>query len=194
MKVIYIHGFNSAGYGDKVNRLKEEFGSGNVIAPTLPYDPKEAVYQLEFLISHIKSAEPLLLVGTSLGGAYTVYLSYKFDIPGVVINPTIKPYEDLKTQIGKQVNYKTGEEYVFTEEHVEYLKNIQLPKEEIAKIKDKLYIYLDEEDELLDSRETKAFFEDIGVYVKMFPGGDHRFRHMNELLQDLRTKKEVRYG
>jgi predicted esterase YcpF (UPF0227 family) len=194
MKVIYIHGFNSAGYGDKVNRLKEEFGSGNVIAPTLPYDPKEAVYQLEFLISHIKSAEPLLLVGTSLGGAYTIYLSYKFDIPGVVINPTIKPYEDLKTQIGKQVNYKTGEEYIFTEEHVEYLKNIQLPKEEIAKIKDKLYIYLDEEDELLNSRETKAFFEEIGVYVKMFPGGDHRFRHMNELLQDLRTKKEVRYG
>ena len=193
MKVIYIHGFNSAGYGDKVNRLKEFFGAKNVIAPTLPYDTKEAIEQLEFLVSNLKNVEPLLLVGTSLGGAYTIYLSYKFDVQGVVINPTIKPYEDLKSQIGKQVNYKTGEEYIFTEEHVEFLKNIQLPKEEIAKIKDKLYIYLDEEDELLDSKETKKFFEEIGVYVKMYPGGDHRFRHMNELLEDLKNKKGVRY-
>ncbi|RMD45919.1 MAG: esterase [Aquificota bacterium] len=194
MKVIYIHGFNSAGYGDKVNYLKEEFGAGNVIAPTLPYDTKEAIYQLEFLVSNLKNQEPLLLVGTSLGGAYTIYLSYKYDVQGVVINPTIRPYEDLKTQIGKQVNYKTGEEYIFTEKHVNFLKNIQLPKEEIAKIKDRLYIYLDEEDELLDSRETKAFFESIGVYVKMYQGGDHRFRHMKELLEDLRKKKGVRYG
>jgi len=74
------------------------------------------------------------------------------------------------------------------------LKNIQIPKEEIAKIKDKLYIYLDEGDELLDSKETKAFFESIGVYVKMYPDGDHRFRHMKELLEDLRKKKGVRYG
>jgi len=194
MKILYIHGFNSAGYGDKVNKLKEEFGARNVIAPTLPYDPKEAINQLEFLVSNLKNLEPFMLVGTSLGGAYTIYLSYKFDVLGVVINPTIKPYEDLKTQIGKQTNYKTGEEYFFTEEHVEFLKNIQLPKEEIAKVKDKLYIYLDEEDELLDSKETKSFFESIGIYVKMFPGGDHRFRHMDELLQDLRNKKEVRYG
>ncbi len=194
MKVIYIHGFNSAGYGNKVTKLREAFGAGNVIAPTLPYDTREAIKQLEFLVSNLKPVEPLLLVGTSLGGAYTVYLSYRYDVPGVAINPTIKPYEDLKTQIGKQINYKTEEEYIFTQEHVEFLKKIQLPKEEIAKIKDKLYIYLDEGDELLDSKETKAFFEKIGVYVKMYPGGDHRFRHMDELLQDLKTKKEVRYG
>lgn len=192
MKVIYIHGFNSAGYGEKVNHLKNFFGSENVISINLPYDPQKAISLLEFLIRNIKNEEPLLLVGTSLGGAYTLYLSYKFDLPGVIINPSIKPSEDLKSQVGRQKNYKTEEEYEFTEEHVNFLKKIEIPIYELQKIKDKLYIYLDEEDELLDSRKTAQFFE--GFYVKIFPGGDHRFQHMKELLEDLKTKKEVRYG
>ncbi|WP_456384885.1 YqiA/YcfP family alpha/beta fold hydrolase [Persephonella sp.] len=192
MKVIYIHGFNSAGYGDKVNKLKDHFGMENVISINLPYDPEKAISLLEFLIRNIKNEEPLLLVGTSLGGAYTLYLSYKFDIPGVVINPSVKPSEDLKDQIGKQVNYKTQEEYEFTEEHVRWLKKIEVPVEELQKIKDRLYIYLDEEDELLDSRKTAEYFR--GFYVKLFPGGDHRFQHMDELLEDLKNKREVRYG
>ncbi|WP_457624022.1 YqiA/YcfP family alpha/beta fold hydrolase [Persephonella sp.] len=192
MKVIYIHGFNSAGYGDKVDKLKDHFGMENVISINLPYDPEKAISLLEFLIRNIKNEEPLLLVGTSLGGAYTLYLSYKFDIPGVVINPSVKPSEDLKDQIGKQVNYKTQEEYEFTEEHVRWLKKIEVPVEELQKIKDRLYIYLDEEDELLDSRKTAEYFR--GFYVKLFPGGDHRFQHMDELLEDLKNKREVRYG
>jgi len=192
MKVIYIHGFNSAGYGDKVSKLKEHFGDENVLSINLPYNPEKAISLLEYLIRNLKNEEPLLLVGTSLGGAYTLYLSYKFDIPGVIINPSVKPSEDLKTEVGKQKNYKTDEEYYFKEEYFNFLKKIEIPIQELQKIKDKLYIYLDEEDELLDSKETAEYFK--GFYVKMFKGGNHRFQHMDELLEDLKSKKEVRYG
>ncbi|WP_029520613.1 YqiA/YcfP family alpha/beta fold hydrolase [Persephonella sp. IF05-L8] len=192
MKIIYIHGFNSAGYGDKVNKLKEHFGDENVLSINLPYNPEKAISLLEYLIRNLKNEEPLLLIGTSLGGAYTLYLSYKFDIPGVIINPSIKPSEDLKSQIGKQKNYKTDEEYYFKEEYLNFLKKIEIPITELQKIKDKLYIYLDEDDELLDSRKTAQYFK--GFYVKIFKGGNHRFQHMDELLEDLRSKKEVRYG
>ncbi|WP_457643452.1 YqiA/YcfP family alpha/beta fold hydrolase [Persephonella sp.] len=192
MKIIYIHGFNSAGYGDKANKLKEHFGDENVFSINLPYSPEKAVSQLEFLIRSIKHQEPLLLVGTSLGGAYALYLAYKFDVPAVIINPSVRPSEDLKDQIGKQVNYKTQEEYEFKKEYVEYLKKIEVPIKELEKIRDKLYIYLDEGDELLDSRKTAEYFK--GFYVKMFPDGDHRFQHMDELIEDLKTKREVRYG
>jgi len=190
LKVIYIHGFNSAGYGDKVNKLKSYFGMENVISLNLPYRPEKAVIQLEFLIRNIKNEEPLLLIGTSLGGAYTLYLSYKFDIPGVVINPSIKPSQDLKDQIGKQTNYKTGEEYVLREEDVKWLERIEIPIKELKKIKDKLYIYLDEGDELLDSKKTAEYFR--GFFVKLFPEGNHRFEHMDELLEDLKNKREIR--
>ena len=192
MIVIYIHGFNSAGYGDKVSKLKEHFGDENVLSINLPYNPEKAIKQLELLIRNLKNEQPLLLIGTSLGGAYTLYLSYKFDIPGVIINPSLKPSEDLKSEIGPQKNYKTGEEYEFKEEYTEFLKKIEIPAEELQKIKDKIYIYLDEGDELLDSKKTAEFFK--GFYVKMFPGGDHRFQHMDQLLEDLKQKREVRYG
>ena len=192
MKVIYIHGFNSAGYGDKVSKLKEHFGEENVLSINLPYNPEKAISLLEYLIRNLKNEEPLLLVGTSLGGAYTLYLSYKFDVPGVIINPSVKPSEDLKSEVGKQKNYKTDEEYYFKEEYLNFLKKIEIPIQELQKIKDKLYIYLDEGDELLDSRKTAEYFK--GFYVKMFEGGNHRFQHMDELLEDLKSKKEVRYG
>jgi len=184
MKFLYIHGFNSAGYGDKVSILKKHFGDENVISINLPYNPEKAIALLEYLISSLKDKEPLVLVGTSLGGAYTIYLTKKFGIPGVVINPSVKPSQDLKDQIGKQVNYKTGEEYTFKPEYLQFLKEIEVNPDQLTDVKDRLFIYLDEEDELLDSKETANHFK--GFYVKIFPGGNHRFQHMEELISDLK--------
>ncbi|RUM60683.1 MAG: esterase, partial [Persephonella sp.] len=92
MKVMYIHGFNSAGYGNKINKLKEAFGDENVIALTLPYNPAKAIKLLEFLIEAIREKDNLILVGTSLGGFYGLYLGAKYKIPSVLINPSTDPY------------------------------------------------------------------------------------------------------
>jgi len=183
MKVIYIHGFNSAGFGEKVNKLKEAFGEENVISLNLPYDPKKAIALLSYLVERLKD-DNLYLFGTSLGGFYAMVLASRYKVPAVLINPSINPALSLKDEVGKQINYKTDEEYEFTEEHLNTLKELQPSKEDLIKVKDKIFVYLDEDDELLDSRETADFFE--GFYVKMFPGGNHRFQHMNELIEDFR--------
>jgi len=183
MKVIYIHGFNSAGFGEKVNKLKEAFGEENVISLNLPYDPKKAIALLSYLVERLKD-DNLYLFGTSLGGFYAMVLASRYKVPAVLINPSINPALSLKDEVGKQINYKTDEEYEFTKEHLNTLKELQPSKEDLAKVKDKIFVYLDEDDELLDSRETADFFE--GFYVKMFPGGNHRFQHMDELIEDFR--------
>ncbi len=188
MKILYIHGFNSAGYGEKINHLKKAFGDENVIAPTLPYDPEKAMKQLEFLTDAIKDKDKLIVVGTSLGGFYAAYLAYKYKVPAVLINPSIDPYNSLKDQIGPQKNYKSDEEYIFTREHLESLKNYYVPEDRLKDIKNLLFVYLDEDDELLDSKKTKEFFEKHGVYVKMYPGGNHRFKHMPQLIDDLKGR------
>ncbi|MEZ0323053.1 MAG: YqiA/YcfP family alpha/beta fold hydrolase [Hydrogenothermaceae bacterium] len=182
MKILYIHGFNSAGYGDKINYLKKAFGARNVIAPTLDYDPVEAVSQLEFLTEAIKDRDKLYLVGTSLGGFYAIYLSLKFKVPAVLINPSIDPYKSLQKQVGPQKNFKTDEEYIFTQQHLESLKNFYV--KELEPIKNLVYVYLDEDDELLDSRETARYFE--GFHVVIYPGGNHRFTHMPQLIEDFK--------
>ncbi len=191
MKVLYIHGFNSAGYGEKINHLKEFFGDENVIAPTLPYDPKKAMKLLEFLVDAIKEKDKLLLVGTSLGGFYALHLANKFKVPAILINPSTDPYTSLRSQVGPQINYKSNEEYVFTEEHLNSLKDYYVPEEKQKELSQLVSVYLDEADELLDSHETKRYFEPKGIYVKMFPGGNHRFTHMPELLQDLKDRGQV---
>lgn len=188
MKIIYIHGFNSAGYGNKINKLKDAFGDENVIALTLPYNPEKAMKLLEFLTESIKEKDNLILVGTSLGGFYGLYLGAKYKVPSVLINPSTDPYNSLKKQVGKQKNYKTDEEYEFSYKDLESLKKYYLSEREIEEAKPYIYVYLDEEDELLDSRKTKEFFEKFGIYVKMYPNGDHRFQHMDELIEDLREK------
>ena len=183
MKFLYIHGFNSAGYGDKVNHLRKNFGDENVISINLPYDPEKAMALLEYLVRNLKE-EPLILVGTSLGGFYALYLTYKYGIISVLINPATHAHEDLKTEIGHHRNYKTDESYEFTEKHVEALRNFFVPIEKLENLKDRIYVYLDEGDEVLDSKKTAEYFK--GFYVQMFPDGDHRFKHMPELIEDIK--------
>lgn len=188
---MYIHGFNSAGYGNKINKLKEAFGDENVIALTLPYNPEKAIRLLEFLVEAIKEKDDLILVGTSLGGFYGLYLGAKYKIPSVLINPSTDPYNSLKDQVGKQINYKTNEEYEFTQKDLEDLKKFYLSEKDIKEAKPYIFVYLDEKDELLDSKKTKEYFEKFGIYVKMYPDGDHRFQHMDELIQDLKEKLNI---
>lgn len=183
MKILYIHGFNSAGYGDKINHLKMSFGARNIIAPTLDYNPIEAVAQLEFLTDAIRVKDELWIFGTSLGGFYTLYLAWKFKIKSVLINPSIDPYSSLKNQIGFQRNFKTNEEYYFSEENLESLKNFYV--KDLESLKDYVYVYLDEDDELLDSRRTAEYFK--GFHVVVFQGGNHRFTHMTELIEDFKN-------
>jgi hypothetical protein len=191
MKIIYIHGFNSAGYGEKINHLRKAFGDENVITPTLPPNPEKAIKLLEYLVGKMKD-DDLYLVGTSLGGYYALYLTNKYKVPSVIINPSLKPYDSLKDQVGTQTNYKTDEVYEFKKEYIDFLKNIEFSKEDLEKNKDKIFVYLDEEDELLDSKETAEYFKDF--YVKMYPGGNHRFSHMKELIEDMKNNILVRYN
>lgn len=189
MKILYIHGFNSAGYGEKVNHLREVFKPRNVISPTLHYDPEEAISQLEFLTDAIKEKDNLFVFGTSLGGFYALYLTEKFKVPSVLINPSIDPYTSLQKQLGPQKNFKTEEEYIFTQEHLEKLKNYYV--KDLKSLKDLVYVYLDEKDELLDSKETAKYFE--GFHVVVYPDGNHRFTHMKELIEDFKKILEERW-
>ncbi|WP_457621492.1 YqiA/YcfP family alpha/beta fold hydrolase [Persephonella sp.] len=191
MKFLYIHGFNSAGYGDKVNYLRKAFGDENVISINLPYNPDKAVKLLEYLVRNLKE-EPLVLVGTSLGGFYAAYLSYRYGNISILINPAVDAHIILQSEIGHHKNYKTDEEYEFTENHFRSLEKFFVPVEKLEKIKDRIYVYLDEDDEILDSRKTAEYFKNF--YVKMFPGGDHRFKHMPELIEDIKRILKMEGG
>jgi hypothetical protein len=187
--VLYLHGFNSAGFGTKVNYLRATFGDENVINPNLPINTEKAIKFLDFLVKNLKNngEKKLILVGSSQGGFYALFLCFKYNVPTILINPMIRAGYPISESRIRLTNLKTKEIYDYKKEYSEFLQKLEIDKEKIKRFQDKIFIYIDEGDTVLDWRKTVEFFE--GFYVKKFPHGSHYFEHMKDLTVDL--KKNV---
>jgi len=114
-KIIYLHGFASIGKSPKTDVLVEMFGADHVVFPDLPIDP-DAVESLVNEIVMQNKDEPLIFVGTSLGGFWANYFAQKWDSPCVLVNPLIEASEGMQLRVGLDLcNYYTNEPIVVTE-------------------------------------------------------------------------------
>lgn len=130
----------------------------------------------------------LLLCGSSLGGYYAMHLSCRFRVKDILINPSLRPYDTLARYVGGQINYKTNEEYLFREEYIGYLRETAQDEDVLKQVPRLLYVYLDEADEVLDSPAAYRFFSDLGIYTRMYSGGNHRFIHTTDMIADLNQR------
>ena len=55
--------------------------------------------------------DELTLIGSSLGGYYATHLAERCGARAVLINPAIRPYDDLRRYVGPQVNLHSGETF-----------------------------------------------------------------------------------
>jgi len=190
MKIIYIHGFNSGGStNEKAKMLAERFG--DVYAPDLPHTPDDAMQVLVDKIMSYDNAEldDLVLVGTSLGGFYAHHLSKVFGIKAVLINPSLDPMTTLGKMIGRQKNYATGVEYVLTAADVAQLEKYYVDP---AAVRVPTIVAVDLDDELLDANVAIAKFNKHAK-ILAFKGGNHRFTHMANILDDIANIEHVMY-
>lgn len=100
-KLLFIHGFNSNGNAVKAQVMQRCLTDYETISPTIDYyklTPKEVMQQLGGLI---RQHHPLLTVGSSLGGYYSIACSAAFGIPVLAINPTTEPMAVKKVPLGK---------------------------------------------------------------------------------------------
>ncbi len=111
-KILYIHGFNSAGGGHKAQELQKMFPDWQVLSPTFDYkDPAGVQKKLDSLV---RTQRVNAVMGTSLGGFFAIYCAKKHKLPAMIINPAFRPSETLAKHLGKQKNFVTKEEYQFT--------------------------------------------------------------------------------
>lgn len=175
MSILYIHGFASCGAGNKVHALQKQFGEANVISPHLSPEPRQALAQLEEIIS---SHQVELLVGSSLGGYYAEYLQGRFKIPAVLVNPSTRPFNTLKKYTGINKNWCTGEEFEWKDEYVDQLLDLK----RAAPAREEHYlVLLQTEDEVIDYRYAESRYENFRVIVE--DGGNHRFENLHEYTQ-----------
>ena len=188
MKALYIHGFNSAGFGNKVDAWREAFGPDSVINPTLPVQPQAAMELLDWMVARFKGPD-FCLLGSSLGGFYSLNLALRHQVPAVLINPAVQDVANgLAYAKDGITNYKTEEAYAYTDADFKALTDLELVPQDWAKLKGLIYAYLDADDEVLPAPRIDAFFKEQGLYSHLFAGGNHRFEHMHEAIADFQAQ------
>lgn len=178
--ILYIHGFNSSPASHKSNQLRERLQSlgrgGDFRCPALPHFPRDAMAELEREIHGI-GAEDITLIGSSLGGFYATWLTEKYGMRSVLVNPAITPHEGLRAYLGPQKNLYTGEEYQLTEEHLAQLAALHVRQP--AKV-DRYLLMHTTGDELLDWRTAVDHY--AGSRQIIVQGSDHGFREFGDYL------------
>ena len=113
-----------------------------------------------------------MLMGSSLGGYYATCLAEEYDLPAVLINPAVRPFEFWQTHVGEHRNYHTDEIHRVTEDHIDELR--QLDKSPLSR-PENFRVYLQTGDETLDYRQAVSKFGEAHCIVR--ENGNHSFEN-----------------
>ena len=171
--IVYLHGFNSSAQsakGRQIARAAAALTDRPVFhLPSLPHRPAQAMREVcAWIDAQAPAGRELALVGSSLGGYYATWLAEKYGARAVVINPAIRPFEDLRAFLGRQRSLHTGEEYDVTPEHLAELAALGVDR--ITR-PERYFLLVRTGDELLDWRVAAGFY--AGAFQYVAGGGDH---------------------
>jgi predicted esterase YcpF (UPF0227 family) len=173
--LVYLHGFRSSPASIKARQLGEAVTAlagadrPTLHVPELDHRPAHAMRAILARVAGI-DATTLTFVGSSLGGYYATYAAERLGGRAVLINPAIRPDEDLRPYRGRQVNLYTGAEFEVTDAHFAELAALR-----VARITrpDRYLLLVQAGDEILDYRRAVAFY--AGAWQRVEGGGDHGF-------------------
>ncbi|NDP43193.1 MAG: alpha/beta fold hydrolase [Aromatoleum sp.] len=177
--IVYLHGFRSSPQSIKASQF------GGVVAglpkalrprlyvPNLQHQPAAAVAGVAAWVEREAvdcAGEKLCFVGSSLGGYYATHLAERFGARAVLINPALRPFDDLRPYAGTQTNLYTGESFDVTAAHFAELAAMR-----VARITrpGRYFLLVQTGNEVLDWRHAVAFYGGAFQYVE--GGGDHAF-------------------
>lgn len=177
---IYLHGFNSSPDSIKARQFQSAMmaigRAEDVIVPELSHWPAEAIAQVEALIKQYKDRE-ITLIGSSLGGYYSLWLGEQYQLRAVLVNPAVRPYELLAEMLGQQCNLYTGEAYTLTELHLQQMVALDVA----STAQPQQYLLLTQtDDETLDYRQAVDKLSDSPMLVQL--GGDHGFQQFEAVI------------
>lgn len=170
--ILYLHGFQSGPASEKAQLMQQwaqEQGRDDLLCPQLPVRPAAAM-ELILELTAACPAEQLCLVGSSLGGYYSLHAAEKLGCRAVLINPAVRPYELLQDYLGWHEHPYTGERFEIRAEHLHELLSL-----DVANIRRPQHYWLLTQtgDEVLDWRQAVEKLP--GAHHSVLDGGDHAF-------------------
>lgn len=173
--IVYLHGFRSSSQSAKATRFAQAVAAlparrrPTLHVPDLSHRPSRAMATISAIASTVDPAR-LAFVGSSLGGFYATCAAERHAARAVLINPAVRPWEDLRSHAGRQTNMYTGESFDVTERHFAELHAMA-----VARISrpSRYLLLLQSGDEVLDYRQAIDCYAGASQYVH--GGGDHAF-------------------
>ncbi len=171
---LYIHGFRSTPKSYKSILFKKYFKE-NLLVCNHPVKPELAVKYLEKLVrqNDIKG-----IIASSLGGFYATYLSEKYDIKTILINPSVAPYETTRVYLGKNTTFN-GENFLWEENDLKNLSKISIKKPTV----ENYLLFLQTGDDILDYKVALNFYK--GSKIILENGGSHSFDNIDKYLSKI---------
>jgi predicted esterase YcpF (UPF0227 family) len=170
--IVYLHGFRSSPQSNKARMMAAALAARGLAVqyacPQLPVSPRAAIALLEPLCAAVPAAE-LALVGSSLGGFYATWLAERFGCRAVLLNPSIRPYDDLRRHLGAQPVYFSDEQIDMKPEYLDELLALDTPR--ITR-PERYYLLAATGDELIDYRTMVAKY--AGCRQHVIAGSDHQ--------------------
>jgi predicted esterase YcpF (UPF0227 family) len=183
--IIYCHGLGSDGQAFKARLLRRFFPHWDIKAPDLPLEPMQAIVLIEVIIQKSTDPAQILLIGSSLGGFYAYHFHQTRNINAVLLNPTLNPLADL--EIVKKLNYPNEQISTirWTNDFNQQLSQLYHPPKQSSN-EPGLYVYLNQDNEILDYKCAADYFEQTNASIRIFPKGGHVFLNFMDILPDVR--------
>lgn len=183
--ILYLHGFTSGPQSGKARALAERMaahGLGDRYAcPQLPPSPAAAIALAETIIAEkVSRGDTPALVGSSLGGHYATWLAEKLGLKAVLVNPAVVDKVDPALFLGPQRFMYTGEQFEFTQAHVEELRTLVTPR--ITR-PERYWLLVEAGDAVLDYRQAVSRY--AGARQTVLTGGDHSFTRWPDVLDEV---------
>ena len=128
--IVYLHGFRSSPASRKATMLRQAMASrgrsAEYLCPALPASPAHAVKEVERLVQGL-APDRLALIGSSLGGYYATWLAERLGCRAVLLNPAIRPQDDLANHLGEQPVFFSDASIDFRREYLGELDSIDTP-------------------------------------------------------------------
>ncbi len=181
--ILYLHGFRSSPRSIKARQLEARIAARGLderyLCPQLPVSPAEASRVIEALALD-PEAQPLSVIGSSLGGYYATWIAERVDCRVVLLNPAIHPDRDLAHHLGRQAVYHSDE---MIEVRPEYLGELQALFAGPVTRPERYLLVAATGDELLDWRDMVARYPD-SVHT-IIEGSDHGLSDFENIIDDV---------
>lgn len=172
VSLLYAHGFISSPDSAKVRLLRDYLAQHHpqvdLQVPALSPKPAVAMATLEQALANM--AQPVGLIGSSMGGFYCAYLAERYALRAWLVNPLARVQPYAADYQGEHVHAYTGEHFVIDDADVQCLQAW-----EVSRFSHPASVLLSVQtgDETLDYRHAVNAWPEVAKTV--IDGGDHHF-------------------